>query len=141
MDSPNSMGVMKCRGHLQAYQGFGIPAHFYLTRICPISIAPYLYEEFNLTLISARLYMILDTFWGCLSSLGVMTRAFRKLGLKTSAPLDLVKKHLIPILPPRVLQKQGIQMGLQSRLMRRLTWEFMDPLWRFICSISVSVQH
>ena len=79
-----------------------------------ISIPPPLWGGFYLASISSRLGMILVPFWECLSSHGVMNQKLRLLGLKTPLLHKLVKRYLILIPPPGVVQKQEIQISMQS---------------------------
>ena len=58
--------------------------------------------------------MTLYSNWGCLALPSVVHRSIRLLGLKTSALKDLVKKYLILILQPGIIQKQKIKLGLHA---------------------------
>ena len=66
-----------------------------------LSLTHLLFREIYLTFVSARLGVVLNPIWGCLSSPGVMTWTIRLQGLETSVLQDLMKS----ILSPSHLQK------------------------------------
>ena len=94
----------RCRGHLQATLGFlvfpFILPHWVRAYLHPTSFIGKIY----LTLDSARLGNTLVSFWGCISSHGVMTRALQLLGLKNTSlvesDLKVFYPHLIPCSDP-----------------------------------------
>ena len=73
--------------------GLDIPVHP-SPLISSLSLTHLLFGEIYLTFVSARLGVVSNPIWGCLSSPGVMTWTIRLQGLKTSVLQDLVKSIL-----------------------------------------------
>ena len=110
MASPNSMGLSKCRNHLQVTQGLGILIHPLFTGPRSILIFSPLYEGFYQALVSSRLGMDLVLFWECLSTHDVMTQALQILRFYKNISLSiLVEKITYPHATSWVAQTQGIQ--------------------------------
>ena len=141
MVSSNLLAVRNCRYHLQATRVYGIfpfiSPHWYWVFL---HLTSFIKRILSISLVSTRIGKTLNSFWECLSSFGVITRAIRLLRLKTQVQQELVK-NLISITPPGVVQTQGIRVDQQSHLLRRLAEEFRVPLRGLTCAISVSVQH
>ena len=138
----NSIGVRKCKGHLQATRGLGYYYSSLLTGLRPISASPPLQEGFYLALVSARLGILFfeDTYRHLVSWL----RRFDSSSWKILVLQDLMKiffLHLISRFGPDAGNPSlfTIPLAVQARWMAQESSTKVHMCYQCFCSTLASM--